>query len=179
MKVADFMSRDVVSVAPEMPILRAAELMIHHHISGLPVIDAEGRVVGIVSEPDLLRPRKADGDAQSQRWLEAMLKHEVPPEGDEFAGRKVGDVMTPDPATIAPNASLDQACHAIQKLGVKRLPVVDNGKLVGVIARSDLVRALARALKSTQIADDVSIKQRIDELERRILRQRARALEPF
>ena len=179
MKVADFMSRKVISVAQETPILDAARLMIQHGISGLPVIDSNDRVVGIVSEHDLLRRRTKDGSVLDQHWLEVMLKGGHPPEDDGFAERKVADVMTPEPATIAPTSSLDEACRAIEKLGIKRLPVVEGGKLVGIIARSDLVRALTRALSGGQIAGDISVKQRMDELEWRVLRERTRALEPF
>jgi CBS domain-containing protein len=180
MKVADFMSRNVISVTQGAPILEAAKLMIEHNISGLPVINSNGNVIGIVSARDLLRRCKKDRGVQDQHWLEVMIKHGGHPrEEDSFADRKVVDVMTPDPATIAPTSSLDEASRAIERLGVKRLPVLEDGKLVGIIARSDLVRALTRALTDGQIASDVSVKQRMDELERRVLRERARALEPF
>jgi CBS domain-containing protein len=183
MNVAEFMSRNVISVVQETPILEAARLMIQHSISGLPVIDRNGSVVGIVSERDLLRRRKEDGGVQDQHWLEMMLKYAGhPPRDHGFAERKVADVMTPDPVTVAPASSLDEACRLIEQLGVKRLPVVEDGKLVGIIARSDLVRALTHALTVRPTAGnvgDVSVKQRMDELERRVLRERARALEPF
>jgi len=180
MKVADFMSRDVISVTPDAPILEAARLMGEHNISGLPVINSQGALVGILSEHDLLRQHKRKGEAQDQHWLQLMLKNNGRTfEERGFAERKVVNVMTPDPVTVAPNTSLDEACGVIETLGVKRLPVVENGKLVGIIARTDLVRALTRALKGGRTVGDVSVKQHIEQLERQAWRERARLSKPF
>jgi len=179
MKVADFMSRNVISVAQGAPILEAARLMVENKISGLPVINSQGIVVGIVSEHDLLRERKKDAETQNEHWLQLLLQHkERTFEDHGLSQRAVADVMTPHPVTVAPTSSLDAACRLIERLGVKRLPVVEDGKLVGIIARADLVRALTRAL-SGQTARDVSVRQRMDELERQVWRERARVSKPF
>jgi len=89
--------------------------------------------------------------------------------------------MTPSPITVAPNSSLGEACRIIEERGVKRLPVVENGKLVGIIARADLVRALAQTADSTAPATvrDESVNGRLRELERQILRNRVRGPKPF
>jgi CBS domain-containing protein len=180
MKVADFMSRSVISVAQDVPILEAAKLMVEHKISGLPVINSEGGVVGIVSEHDLLRRSKNSGRMQVQHWLQLILNHDGRTSDDRtFAGRKVADVMTLDPVTVAATSSLDEACRVIEKLGVKRLPVVEDGKLVGIVARADLVRALIHTLNGVRTASDVSINQHVEQLERQVLRERARASKPF
>ena len=180
MKVADFMSPGVISVVQDAPILEAARLMVEHKISGLPVIDSRGSLVGIVSEHDLLRRRKEEGGVQDQHWLQLMLKNKSPGSEDgDFGERTVADVMTSDPVTVAPDSSLDEACRVIEKLGVKRLPVVEEGKLVGIIARADLVRALTRTLKGGRTTGDVSVKQRMEELERQVWRERARVSKPF
>lgn len=180
MKVADFMSQNVIAIAEEAPIREAAALMMEHHISGLPVINAKGAVVGIVSEHDLLRRCEKEGRVQDQHWLELMLKHTGrASENYGLAERKVADIMTPEPATVAPTSSLDEACRLIEQLGVKRLPVVEDGTLVGIIARADLVRALTCALKDGRNAGDVSVKQHMDELERQVWRERARLSKPF
>jgi CBS domain-containing protein len=179
MKVADFMSRNVISVAQDAPILEAARLMVENKISGLPVTNSHGTVVGIVSEHDLLRERKKDAAPQNKHWLQLLLQHKERTFEDQgLSQRTVADVMTPNPFTVAPTSSLDEACHLIEQLGVKRLPVVEDGKLVGIIARADLVRVLTRTL-SGQTARDVSVKQRMDELERQVWRERARVSKPF
>jgi len=180
MNVADFMSRKVVAVTADTPIREAAALMIEHNISGLPVIDTKGAVAGIVSEHDLLRRRTKDDKAEKLNWLELMLNHTGrTSENHGLAERKVADVMTRDPATVAPTSSLEEACRVIEKLGVKRLPVVEDGKLVGIIARADLVRALTHTLSRGRGAGDISVKQRMDELERQVLREHARLSKPF
>jgi predicted transcriptional regulator len=98
-----------------------------------------------------------------------------------FHDRKVNEVMTPNPATVAPASSLSEACRLIEDLGVKRLPVVKDGKLVGIIARADLVRALAQAVRRDAVATtrDVSMDERLRALERQIWRDRARGSKPL
>lgn len=179
MIVADFMSRRVITVTPQTSVLDAAKLMLGHKVSGLPVVDAQGQVVGIVSEHDLLRRR--EGDKERPQWLQLMIeKAGLGSELDAFHERKVIDVMTPNPITVAPTSSLDEACRLIEERGIKRLPVVRDHKLVGIIARADLVRALAQAIESPAAAiQDVSVSERLRELERRDWRERARGSKPF
>jgi len=180
MTVRDFMTRRVVTVAPDVPAMTAARLMLDHKISGLPVVDAEQHVVGIVSEHDLLR--QPDGGKRKPHWLQLMIEQrELAGETAGFRDRKVDDVMTPNPLTIAATSSLEEACRLIADHGIKRLPVVENGKLIGIIARADLVRALAQARQKAgaTTAPDVSFSERQRELERQIWRSRARLSKPF
>ncbi len=180
MRVEDYMTRRVVTVTPDTPILAAAKLMLENHISGLPVVDTSAHVVGIISEMDLLREdgKSADGSP----WLQ-MVAGADGPTGDpaQLGARKVGDVMTRGPVTIAPNASIAQACRLMEQHGIKRLPVVENDTLVGLIARADLVRAFAQSTEKSAPAPipDVSIDSRLAELERQIWRNRARVVRPF
>ena len=180
MRVADFMTRRVITVTPDTSILMAAKLMLEHKISGLPVVDAKGHVVGIVSEHDLLRDDGKGVDGSP--WLQLMIE----PAGlaDEFArvrDRKISEVMTRDPATVTPASTIAQACRLIEDRGIKRLPVVQDGELVGIIARADLVRALAQSNGRAIAAalPDVSVDARLAELERQIWRGRARLPKPF
>jgi len=175
MRVGDFMTRRVVAVAPDTSILAAARLMLEHKISGLPVVDAAGHVVGIVSEHDLLRD---DGEgADGSPWLRMMIAPDgLDAEKARFHHRKVSEVMTRDPVTIDVESALGEASRLIEARGIKRLPVVHDGKLVGIIARADLVRALTQSIEKTAAAmtPDVSVDARLAELERQMWRHRAR-----
>ncbi len=177
MRVEDFMTRRVITVAPDASIVEAAKLMLEHKISGLPVIDAAHHVVGIVSEHDLLGRRQGDERKQGSHWLQLMIERaELASESARFQDRKVNAVMTPDPVTVAANSSLGEACRLIVDRGIKRLPVVQNGELIGIIARADLVRTLAQDIECAAAATtpDVSVDERLRELERQNLRNRAR-----
>jgi CBS domain-containing protein len=182
MIVGDFMTRQVVTVVPDASILEAAKLMLEHKISGLPVVDHEQHVVGIVSEHDLLRRRRNGDGTEGPRWLQLVIEKDgLPAESAEFHERKVREVMTQNVVSVAASSSLGEACRLLDDLGVKRLPVIQDGKLVGVIARADLVRALAQGIESATAptAPDVSVDERVCELERQIWRSRARVSRPF
>ena len=181
MMVADFMTREVITVAPDTSVLRAAKLMLERNISGLPVVDAAGRVVGIVSERDLLRRPDGDGARERPHWLQLMTEHAGRPgELNHVQDRKVADVMTRDPIVVTATSSLEEACRLIEQYGIKRLPVVEGDKLVGVIARADLVRALAKTIEGPVAArTDVSVDERLRQLELQGWRSRARLRRPF
>jgi CBS domain-containing protein len=180
MIVADFMTRQVITVAPDSPVLAAAKLMLEHKVSGLPVVDTAGHLVGIVSEHDLLRRR--DGGMRRPHWLQLMTERPgLAGELSQFQERKVSEVMTPDPLTVAATASLEVACRLIEDRGIKRLPVIQDDRLVGIIARADLVRALAKTMQSAAPVStpDVSVDERLRELERQIWHSHARVRKPF
>jgi CBS domain-containing protein len=182
MMVGEFMTRRVITIAPDSSIIEAAKLMLEHKVSGLPVIDAAHHVVGIVSEHDLLRRRESDKGKQPH-WLQLMIERAgLTDESAQFHQRKVNEVMTANPITVAPTSPLVEACRLIEERGIKRLPVVHHGELVGIIARADLVRALAQTVENatatTTMRDD-SIDDRLRELERQIWRNRARGPKPF
>jgi len=182
MMVGEFMKRRVITIAPDSSIVDAAKLMLEHKVSGLPVIDAAHHVVGIVSEHDLLRRRESDKGKQQSHWLQLMIEGAgLTDESARFHERSVNEVMTANPITVAPTSSLGEACRLIEERGIKRLPVVHNGELVGIIARADLVRALAQTVESATAttARDDSIDDRLRELERQIWRNRARGPKPF
>ena len=138
MNVEDVMTTDVITVGPDTPLKDIARLLTDHGISGLPVVDRRGEIVGVISEADLVsslkEPRKRPG-----RLARVLGIH---------GGRRPAtarDAMTPRPITTGPEASLPAAANLIVREGIARLPVVDEGKLVGVVTRSDLVRAFARS----------------------------------
>jgi CBS domain-containing protein len=178
MRVEDFMTRRVVTITPDTTLLAAAKLMLEHRVGGLPVLDASARMIGVFSESDLLREEGEDGSP----WLQMMVGPDgKPAEPPRLDARKVGDVMTRQLITIAPGASIAQACRLLHEHRLRRLPVVDSDKLVGMIARADLVRAVAVSAEKASPAPvrDVSVDARLAELEWQIWRNRARVVRPF
>jgi CBS domain-containing protein len=180
LRVEDFMTRRVVTVTPDTPILAAARLMLENHISGLPVVDVSARVVGILSEVDLLREdgKSADGSP----WLQMVAGTDGPTRDPvQLGARKVDEIMSREPVTVAPDASIAQACRLLAQHRIKRLPVIRDGALVGIIGRADMVRAFAQSAEKQAPAPirDVSVDSRLAELERQIWRNRARVVRPF
>jgi CBS domain-containing protein len=172
------MTPEVVTVTPETSILEAARLMLEHKISGLPVITDRGHVVGIISEHDLLRGGNSEVRTERPHWLRLMIERvNLADESKRFQERKVREVMTPDPVTITETAPLQEAGRLIGENDVKRLPVLRDNKLVGIIARADIVRAIIPAAR--KIADaterDEMTEERLLELERQSFLHRARS----
>jgi len=177
-RVEDFMTRRVVTITPDTTLLAAARLMLEHRVGGLPVVDASGRMMGVFSESDLLREEGEDGSP----WLQMMVGPDgEPAEPIKLDARKVGDAMTREAIAIAPGASIAQACRLLHEHHLRRLPVVESGKLVGMIARADLVRAVAVTAEKASPAPmhDVCVDERQAELERQMWRDRARLVRPF
>ncbi|MFN8223099.1 MAG: CBS domain-containing protein [Gaiellales bacterium] len=153
MKVKDAMTTELVSATPETTLKDAARVLVEHRISGLPVVDAEGIIVGVISEADIVAKEVDDTPRGSvlQRFLEG------PPVDDRFYARTVGEAMSSPALTITADRQLAQAASTMLAEGVNRLPVVDaTGRLVGLVTRGDLVRAFTR--------DDETIRREISQL---------------
>jgi CBS domain-containing protein len=168
---ADVMTTKVITVTPDSTISEAAKLMLQYRISGLPVLDDRGQLVGVVTEGDLLRRNETNTTRKHSRWLEFMLgPGKLSAEYVHAYGRKVGEVMTSDPITISHTTPLVEVVDTLQHHHVKRVPVVRDGKLIGIVSRANLVQALASLLPHTRApsAKDAEIRQRIlDEIDRR------------
>lgn len=149
MNVEDVMTTDVVTVGPETPLKDVARVLSDHGISGAPVLDRRGHIVGVISEADLGSSLRAASERPG--WLPKVLG---------FHSRRrpaaAREAMAPRPITIGPDDALPVATKLIVREGVRRLPVVDGGKLVGIVTRADLVRAFARS--------DDSLGRELDEL---------------
>jgi CBS domain-containing protein len=157
MNAADIMTQPVISVTPETKIAEAARLMLQHRISGLPVLDGKGALVGIVTEGDLLRRSELGTERHRPRWLEILIgPGRLAGDYVETHARKVGEVMIADVASVAPQASLADVVAIMEKRHVKRLPVIADGKLIGIVSRANLVRALVHTLTRTATADAVT-----------------------
>jgi CBS domain-containing protein len=148
MKVREIMTRRVVSVRPEDSILHAGELMLKHDISGLPVVDSDGRVVGIVTERDFMRCAAACGDVRP-RWLEVLIGRTQLSDGAaQRCESKVSEVMTPNPVTATEEMPVEDVVRLMDTHRFKRVPVVRGGGLVGIISRVDLIRALVCSIRA-------------------------------
>lgn len=151
MKVKDLMSRDVVTVSPGATVKHAAELLVEHKVSGLPVVDTDGRVLGVISERDLLF--KAQGELEGQDWLRWLTDPLAVTDRRKRAAKLVGEAMTSPVETVGPNQPVAWAARLMLGSGIKRLPVLEQGRLVGIVTRADLMRALARP--DAEIAADI------------------------
>jgi CBS domain-containing protein len=155
MQVKDVMQTEVVTVAPEATLKEAAALLVEHRISGLPVVDAEGEVVGVVSEADILY--KERGDRQPRGRFAWFFDPGALVDARKVEARTVADTMTSPATTIQRWRNVADAAKTMIDLGVNRLPVVHHDKLVGIVTRADLVRAFARSDDEirTEIREDV------------------------
>jgi CBS domain-containing protein len=149
MLVANIMTTPVISVEPSASIREAAALMLAHRISGLPVVKRDGTLIGMVTEGDFLRRGELGTERKRSWWLEIFVSPgKIADEYVHTHGRKVEEVMSDDVVTTYLNAPLEEVVETMSRHRVKRLPVVENGKVVGIVARSDLLRALARTQPS-------------------------------
>ena len=144
MRVKDVMTRDVVSVGANEPVVKAARLMLQNRISGLPVVDTEGELVGIVTEGDFLRRGELGTQRRRPKWLEFIVgPGKLAEEYVHTSGRKVEEIMTPDPATVAEDDTLEDVVEIMERRHIKRLPVMRSGRMVGIVSRANLMHALA------------------------------------
>src|SRR5262252_1567879 len=144
MKVSDVMTREVVSIAPEASVLEAVRLMLQHNISGLPVIDAKGNLQGVVTEGDFLRRVETGTERKRSRLVEFLLgPGRLATDYVQATGRKVGEVMTPDARTVGEDETLEKVVNLMERYRIKRVPVVRGDKVVGIVTRQNLMRALA------------------------------------
>jgi CBS domain-containing protein len=164
MQVCDVMTPNVISVRGDESILKAARLMLQNRISGLPVVDANGALVGVVTEGDFLRRGEIGTTRQRPKWLEFLVgPGRLASEYVHESGRKVAEVMTPDPLTVGENDSLETVVKLMERRRIKRLPVMRDGRMVGIISRANLMHALASLARETPPAstDDAAIRDRI------------------
>jgi len=149
MLVSDIMTTPVISVEPSASIREAAALMLAHRISGLPVVERDGTLIGMLTEGDFLRRGELGTQRKRSWWLELLVSPgKMADEYVQTHGRRVEEVMSDDVVTTDMSASLDDVVEMMSRYRIKRLPVVEKGKVVGIVARSDLLRALASAQPS-------------------------------
>jgi CBS domain-containing protein len=165
MKAEDVMTRNVISIDPESTVLQAARLMLQHHISGLPVIDAKGELVGVLSEGDFLRRSETKTEKRRSRWLEFLMgPGRIAAEYSHSHGCKVSEAMSPNPQTVDVSASLEDIVELMERHRIKRVPVLCGGEVVGIVTRSNLMRAMVSVARAAAPAgmDDGTIREKLE-----------------
>lgn len=146
LKAKDIMSRQLITVGPSTKVKELAEILVSNRISGAPVVDDKGSLVGVVSQSDLVAMHKLPHVPKSVTlfdwviYLEGAgrLEHEL----EKMSGVDVDDIMTRKPETVAPGASLESIATLMSEKGVHTIPVLDGDRLVGVVGKLDIVRSL-------------------------------------
>lgn len=144
MKASDVMVGKVITVEPDTTVHNVAKLLVKNGISAVPVVDSGGKIVGIISEGDLIRRSESATERRRSWWLESFTSESaLAAEFVKANARKVADVMTRRVITAAPDTPLREIANLLEKHRIKRVPIVQNGKLVGIVSRANLVQALA------------------------------------
>jgi len=164
MKASDVMTPRVISIEPDAPIMRAVRLMLQNRVSGLPVIGPKGELVGMVTEGDFIRRGEIGTQRRRNRWLEFLIgPGRLADEYVHARGRKVEEVMTREPITVTPDTRLDEVVRLMERHRIKRLPVLREGALVGIVTRANIMHALVSVAAETKApaGDDATIREQI------------------
>ena len=144
MRAADVMTRNVQSVSPDLPVEEVAKFMLARRISAVPVLDGSGHLVGMVSEGDLMRRAELGTEKHRSWWLRLFVGADY--EAHEFVrshGRKARDVMTRKVVTVTEDTPIADIVALMEENRIKRVPVMHDGKIVGIVSRANLLRAFA------------------------------------
>lgn len=164
MRAADIMTTAVVTTTPEALISDVAQAMLRHRVSALPVVDFSGKVVGMVSEGDLQRRAETGTERHRSWWLELIASNaERAHDFEKFRGRHVRNVMTTGATTVAEDTPLAEIAEILETRHIKRVPVLREGRLVGIVSRADLLRGLAvsKGRSAAPASDDAAIRQAV------------------
>ena len=164
MKASDIMTVGVITANPDNTVACAARVMVERGVSGLPVVDARGNLVGIITEGDLLRRKETGTAGHPGRWLDFWLNTDkLARQYAREHGRKVEDVMSRNVVSVGPEVELKHIVDLMEEHQVKRLPVVRDGRVVGIVSRANLLCALARLVDDNPqtLVDDLAIRQNI------------------
>jgi len=164
MKARDVMTQPVVSIDQDAPVAMAIRLMLQRKISGLPVVDHAGNLVGVVTEGDFLRRAETGTEHKQSRWLDFLMGPGLL--ADQYVkahGRKVGEVMTRDAKSVDEATQVEDIVALMERNHIKRVPVLRGKKLIGIVTRANLMRALASYLHPAEAAsaDDTVIRETI------------------
>ncbi len=167
MQAKDIMTTNVATVTPETSVSDIAKLLIDKSISGVPVTDTGGMLVGVVSEGDLLRRPELETERHSSWWLDLLANNrETAAEYVKSHGTSAADVMTRNVVSVSETATVGEIAATLEKHRIKRVPVVRDGKVVGIVSRANLLHGLAaskEAAPATPSADDRTIREKLTE----------------
>jgi CBS domain-containing protein len=163
MKARDVMVSPVITVKPSSSVKEVAKIFLERRISAAPVVDEQGKLVGIVSEGDLIHRAEAGTQRQRSWWLRLLTAEEtLAAEYVKAHARKVADVMTHDVITAAPDTALHEIAALLENNSIKRVPILENGQLVGIVSRANLIQAVASTCKELEIPlSDAALRDRI------------------
>jgi len=163
MRAADVMSTRVITTGPQTAVHHAARIMINHRISAVPIVEGDRQLIGIITEGDLLRRVETGTERQRSRWSEWFLPNSrLAADYVRSHARRVADIMTPDVVTVDELATLGEIADLMERHRIKRIPVVHDGKLVGIVSRADLIRVLASGAANVSNEDrDQAIRSRL------------------
>lgn len=148
MQAQDIMTKNVVSAAADTTIEQISALMMKNHVSAVPVLDGGGNIIGLVSEGDLMRRVQGSGKAAKSWWLSLFSgSDETPQDFVAMRGRHARDIMTRDVQTVSPETPVADIARLLEEKRIKRVPVVADGKMVGIVSRANLMQALAHVPK--------------------------------
>jgi len=151
LKARDIMTKDVVTVTPDTDITEAAKLLLDNHFNGLPVVDDKGRLIGIICQDDLIVQQKRLPLPSLFTFFDGLIPltsyRSLEKEVDKIIASKVSQAMTPDPLTIGPDASLEDIATLMVNNNIHTLPVLEGGRIVGIIGKEDVLRTLMPAAR--------------------------------
>jgi CBS domain-containing protein len=167
MRAVDVMVRDVVTVHPDTGVADAIKLLAEHDVSALPVLDDAGNLVGMLSEADLIQRVEIGTEKRRTWWQEALTGASTL--AADFAkshGKKVGEVMAAGIVSVSEDTPLSEIAALLERKRIKRVPVVKDGKLVGIVSRSNLIQALASVVDRVDQHDETDRQIRLELLSR-------------
>jgi CBS domain-containing protein len=164
MQVSEVMRKEVITVTPRAAIRDAVHLMLEHHISGVPVVDEAGRTVGILTEGDLLRRAELGTQQRIPQWRAWITAAGT--QAQNFVrshARQVGEIMTTPVTFVGPQTPLAEVVALMESRRIKRIPVLESGRIVGIVTRADLLRALEALLPTADAAPvaDAQLRRRV------------------
>lgn len=163
MKARDVMVTSVISVGPDLPVQAVANTLVKNSISGVPVMSHDGKLLGIVSEGDLLRRVETHTERRRSWWLDMISSNRnLAAEFVKTHGLTAKDVMTTRVVTAAPDTPLHEIADLMENNGIKRIPIVENGRVVGIVSRANLIQALASGIREAEAAgSDESLREAV------------------